>query len=90
MSYKMLSHLKVHSFLFDIENIVTTINLLKHIEQASWERDSPRRTQRFQKKKMLKEEEGPKDDLTITRDRDIVTQSKQKGMGTHTNHSILQ
>lgn len=37
MSYKMLSHLKVHSFLFDIENIVTTINLLKHIEQASWE-----------------------------------------------------
>lgn len=33
----MLSHLKIHSFLFDIENIVTTINLLKHMEQASWE-----------------------------------------------------
>lgn len=33
----MLSHLKVHSFLLDIENIVTTINLLKHMEQASWE-----------------------------------------------------
>lgn len=32
----MLSHLKIHSFLFDIENIVTTINLLKHMEQASW------------------------------------------------------
>lgn len=26
VSYKMLSHLKVHSILFNIENIVTTIN----------------------------------------------------------------
>lgn len=32
---------------------------------------------------------GPKDNVTITRDGDVVTQSKQKGMGTHTNHSIL-
>lgn len=44
MSYKMLSHLKVHSFVFDIENIVTTINLLKHMEQASGGLDSPRHT----------------------------------------------